>query len=492
MKKFTKALSLLLAAAMATSLVACGGAASSTVASTAGSTATSASKSGEIVTLKWATVGTGMPGNYDAWVEKMNAYLGEKIGVNIDMEVVSWGDWDNRRSVIVNTSSDVDILFTNLNTYTSDVKLGAFADISDRVQATTPTLYGSIPADYWEATKVNGKIYAVPTYKDSSQSEYIVWDKALAAELKIDTKSLTTLPALTDALVAIKEKTGDTPFPQYKTGSAWTFFEYDNMSSGLMPLGVRHDDATGKVVSVFEQADVQETLSTMHGWYKDGLINADAATLPEVTGYKPVQVAQGWSKAAITSWTPTMGVEAEAFQWKNTVVSNDTVRGSLNCISVNSKYPDKALQLLELVNTDSWVRDSFYYGLEGEDWEYTADKTVHRIKTDWAMAGYTQGSFFTVTQTDDVDFNQWDEVKELNEKATPSVLLGFTFDTASVADQIANCTEIYNRYKPEITTGTTDPKVAVPEMMAELNAAGFAEIVASAQEQVDAFLAAKK
>ena len=28
------------------------------------------------------------------------------------------------------------------------------------------------------------------------------------------------------------------------------------------------------------------------------------------------------------------------------------------------------------------------------------------------MAGYTQGSFFTVTPTDDFDFNQYDEVKD--------------------------------------------------------------------------------
>lgn len=45
------------------------------------------------------------------------------------------------------------------------------------------------------------------------------------------------------------------------------------------------------------------------------------------------------------------------------------------------------------------------------------------------MAGYTQGSFFAITPTDDFDFNQFDEVKELNEKAEPSVLLGFTLDT---------------------------------------------------------------
>ena len=52
----------------------------------------------------------------------------------------------------------------------------------------------------------------------------------------------------------------------------------------------------------------------------------------------------------------------------------------------------------------------------------------YRNNAEWSMAGYTQGTFFNVTQLDDVDFNQWDEVKALNENAKTSVLIGFTFD----------------------------------------------------------------
>ena len=90
------------------------------------------------------------------------------------------------------------------------------------------------------------------------------------------------------------------------------------------------------------------------------------------------------------------------------------------------------------------MRDLFYYGVEGDNWQYTDDtKTaVHKNNADWPMAGYTQATFFNVTPTDDVDFNQWDEVKALNEAAKPSVLLGFYFDTSSVQDQLAACIEI--------------------------------------------------
>ena len=51
-----------------------------------GDSTASGSKSDDIVTLKWVTIGSGMPDNYDSWVKKVNDYVGEKIGVNIDIE----------------------------------------------------------------------------------------------------------------------------------------------------------------------------------------------------------------------------------------------------------------------------------------------------------------------------------------------------------------------------------------------------------------------
>ena len=504
MKKFTKVCSLTMAGAMALSLAACGStpasstasaeSGSSTAASAAtASSATAASAAGDITTLKMITVGAGTPSNYDAWSKQVNDYLGEKIGVNVEVEVISWGDWDQRRNVIVNTSGDYDILFTNLNTYNNDVKTGAFMDITELLPTAAPDLYAMIPENYWEACRVNGQIYAVPTYKDSSQSEFIVWDEALAESTGVDVSQIHTLEAMAEPLQKIHDQTGDTAFPMSKTGGAYLLFEYDTMSSGLLSMGVRYDDTEAKVVPVFEQEDIMSSLNTMHAWYSAGIINSDAATKPEDNEYKPCSIAQGWASAAKTTWGPQMGMDAVAYQWGPTIVSNDTVRGSLNCVSSNCKAPEKALALLQAINTDTYVRDSFYYGVEGDNWQYTDDtKTkVHKNNADWSMAGYTQGSFFTATPLDDVDFNQWDEVKELNEAAEPSILLGFTLDTSSFDDQLANCISITNRYKSEILTGTSDPVDSVPAMMAELRAAGFDDIQAAAQTQVDAFMASK-
>lgn len=445
---------------------------------------------GDVVTVKWVAVGNGMPANYDAWKANLDKYLEEKIGVHLEMEIVSWSDWDNRRNVMVNANDDYDIMFTNLNTYQNDIRIGAFLDITDMVQSAAPSLYSTLPTELWDGVRVGGQIYGVPTWKDSSVTQYFVWDKAVAEQYVPNYADLKELADLTDGLTAIKDATNTAPFILNMQGLDAIFgAKFDGLTAGLPTLGVRYDDNSRKVVCTVEQEDIMNELKTLRYWYEAGIINADAATLGENPKYRPCYVAQGWSLAADTTWGPNMGVEAVAVQWGPTVMSSDTIQGSINCISSSSKNPEKALQLLELVNTDSYVRDALQYGLEGDDFEYTADGKLHRLKTDWSMAGYTQGSYFVRTQLDTEVESQEAEIKALNESAVKSPVLGFAFDTSNVADKLTACIEVYNRYKAELLTGTLDPEEQVSAMMEEMRAAGFDDIVAEAQSQIDAYFA---
>lgn len=444
------------------------------------------SNNGEVVTLKWIMVGSGMPKNYDAWLAKINPYLAEKIGVNIDMEVVPWGDWDTRRSVIVNSGENFDILFTDGGKYTSEVGLGTFLDITDMVKSSAPDLYSYIPADYWDAVSVNGKIYSIPTYKDSSATEYFVWDKAIVDKYSIDYQNINTLAGLTDSFKKIKDGEGTAPVVLDKSGLEVITSVYDQMGAGIPALGVKFDDESRKVVNVLDQEDVLSQLDVIHQWYKDGIINADAPAVGETPSYRMFYAAQGWSGAAKTTWGPNMGAEAVTTKFIDTIVSNNTVRGSLNGISASSKNPEKALQFLQLLNLDTKVRDAFYYGLEGENFKYTADGEIEKLNNDWLMAGYTQGTFFTLSKLANDEFNQWDEVKELNANAKPSVLLGFNLDTSKIESELANCRSVYEKYRSELMTGAKEPRELIKQIDSELDAAGFQTIITEAQSQIDA------
>ena len=62
-----------------------------------------------------------------------------------------------------------------------------------------------------KAVEVNEKIYGVPTYKDSSLSEYFVWDQDIADKYNIDVNSVTDFNTLYDALKTVKEGEGGSP-----------------------------------------------------------------------------------------------------------------------------------------------------------------------------------------------------------------------------------------------------------------------------------------
>lgn len=148
-------LALALSAVMAGGMLA--GCGSSNGSSNGSSSSSKSDAKDEVVTLKWIQVGNGMPKDYDEWLAQINPYLEEKIGVNVDMEIVPWGDWDNRRSVITNSGEYFDILFTDQNRYSSEVNTGALMDITDLLKDNASELYDMIPEDYWKAVEVNGK-----------------------------------------------------------------------------------------------------------------------------------------------------------------------------------------------------------------------------------------------------------------------------------------------------------------------------------------------
>ena len=275
----------------------------------------------EIVTLKWVTVGNGMPANYDSWIAQVNEYVGEKIGVNIEMQVIDWGGWEPRRNVIINTNEPYDIIFGDSGTYNNDVQLGAYYEITEEdLNTYAPGLLELIPADYWDAVRVNGKIYAVPSYKDSSMTNYFVWDKDLLDANSIDTTEMHDLAAVEETLYALKDLVSIAPFTTNGNGNGFILANYDSLSSGLPALGVRVDDESRQVVAVFEQEDIMETLTMFHKWFNDGIINADAAVLAEVPSYRPFYVAQGWPYAAVSTWGPSMGVNAIAVQLGDTIL----------------------------------------------------------------------------------------------------------------------------------------------------------------------------
>ncbi len=439
----------------------------------------------EIPELKWVAVGSGMPANYDSWKAKVDAYLEEKIGVHLDMQIIGWGDWDNRRSVIVSTNEPYDLMFTNMGTFVSDVNMGAFADISDLISE-TPGLTDLIPQAYLDACKVNGGLYGIPAYKDSSMTNFFVWSKADVDAYYPEYANAHTLAEISEGLYALKAGTGRPAFMMNKDGlSCVVGNKYDACSLGDVGIGIAYNGGT-EFVSVYEQPDVLADLALLQSWYKDGLINADAAVLGEISGSYTMGVAQGWPSAA-KGWGEKRTEEVVVSQFENTVVSNDTVLGSLTCIAASSNYKAEALKLLELVNTDTTVRDMLWYGEEGVNFEYVDEngtQKVRKLNADWTMAAYTQGTFFVATPLEGEE--GYGEVQEQNANAIASPAMGFSIDTSKIADKMSAVQAVFAEYKGLILTGT-GTQDDIDAMVKAMRDAGMDDILAEVNAQYSAW-----
>lgn len=438
--------------------------------------------------LKWITVGTGMPDNYNSWIEEVNPYLEEKIGVNIQMEVVPWGEWEDRRRSIVNSNEYFDILFTDQSRFNVEVRNNVFMDISTMLNESTTELYNLIPEEYWKVVSVDEKIYGVPTLKDCSFSEFFVWDKDIADKYGIDIYKTNDFKSMYIELKRVKEGEGVAPFfMTYKGADVLLDMNFDDLGVGPF-IGISYDDNTKTVVNPLEDESILSQLDMVHKMYTEGIINSDAPTSDDTPKYKMVFLAQGWSGAAKTTWGPNSGIEnCEATQFGHTVMSNKTIQGSINGIYSKSKNSDKALALLQLINTDTKLRDLFYYGVEGDNFQYVSNEKVERLSTDWTMAGYTQGNFFIISPLVSEEFNQWEQVKELNENANPSPVLGFSPDLSKIEIEVANCNTVYKKYYSDFYTGARDPRELINIINAELAIAGWDKVQKEVQSQIDEF-----
>lgn len=452
-------------------------------------------------TLVWYYVGGGMPENYESWAEKFNAYVEPIIGMKVEIQCIGWGDWSNVRSVTVQTGDDWDLIFTDAGSYYSDIDLGALADLTPYMDQ-VPGLTDLIPQAYLDACVVDGKLYAIPAYKDSSMTDFFVWSKDSVEAYFPEYADAHTLAEAYEGLKKINAATGEIWGVSGSIGSI-DAHSHDSASLGRCGIGINVKTGT-EFVAMYEDEALLSQYRILHQMFNEGLINSDAATRTgEYDGPTVVGTAQGWPSAGVTTWGPGRGEDVVCVQYEDTLVSNGTIMGSMTGINANSDHVLEALKFIELVNTDSYVRDMLGYGEEGVQWEYTeayGEKRVHKIDgaPSWTFAAYTQGTFFNWTLTDDVETNYWvEEVQVQNENAIPSPALGFVVDTTvevngkTVADHVngfcATVTEYFNLF----ASGTADPDATVAEMMGVLRQADFDAVLAEINRQYSEFLASK-
>ena len=173
-------------------------------------------------------------------------------------------------------------------------------------------------------------------------------------------------------------------------------------------------------------------------------------------------------------------------------------------VAVNSQSEniEKAVELIELLNTNDELYMLITQGEEGVDYVFDEEGTYSLVDgkynfnyNEWQIGQSYSPDFtralYSRNEAGDKQKESQSIVFEADKTADVSPLTGFVFDSTNVKTQIANCTSIITEMVPALSSGSVDPETKVPEFIERFKQAGADDIIAEKQAQLDEFLASK-
>lgn len=452
----------------------------------------------------------GTPPKDEAKVEaEINKYLKEKINATLDLNLVDWGQWDNKMNLAIASRDPMDIIFTaSWNGHSTNVAKGAFLPLNDPngkygnlLEQYGQDILTTLPEAFLKGAKINGFNYGVPTNKELAEQGGIIFRKDIADELGLTDKlmAVKTIADLDPILAEVKAKKPDFIPLFLRDGdnfNAHYFAKYDYLGDSTIEGVILKDGDETTVVPRFEQPRYKETLNVTRDFFKKGYINKDAA-VTQLSGNDAMKKGNVFmitaalkpgKDAETANSTGLAGKLQQVAMTAKTVATSDTA-GSMLGISSTSGDPARAMMFIDLLHSDKYLNNLINFGIEGDHYTKSGEIMTPTDNTgNYAIgANWMLGSQFLnyVWNTEAPD--KWEQFKAFNEGAHNSPALGFTFNAEPVKSQVSVESNIRKQYDPGLDTGSIDPAKA-DEYYKKLKSNGLDAIVAEKQKQLNAFL----
>ncbi|MFC5449843.1 ABC transporter substrate-binding protein [Paenibacillus aestuarii] len=436
----------------------------------------------------------------------INKITKEKINATVKLLPISFGSYVQQLNLMNASGEKLDLLVGAVQggpSYNNMVSTGQIVPLNDLLDKYGQGIKEAM-GPFLDATKIGGKIYAIPRNSDLAQGYGIAMRKDLIDKHHIDITKIKSLDDLTPVFKTIKEnEPGVTPFVEYAPGgSAFVpMGTFNLLGDGLGALQYGGDEK--KVVNIYETDAYAKQLKRIREWYQAGYIQKDAATTKDI-GNDLIKANRAFSY--FTNLKPGYDVQASK-QAGTEMVSVQLVKPVLEqvtsfswSVSKNSKDQDRAVMLLNLMYADKDLINLLDWGIEGRDYvkvqgkdniikypDGTSATTVpYGLNTGWLFGNQLKSYVF-----EGDDPNVWKQMDDFNKNAVKSLALGFTYDNTPVKNETAAVTNVLKQYKIGIETGTLDPDATLPQFIKKLKDAGIDTIVAEKQKQFDEWLKTK-
>jgi len=444
------------------------------------------------IELQWYLRGNE-PDGFDRVAEEANAYIKRKLGVKVNFHFLDDESYELEKDRLIESGETVDIMFVpNLWSYKEDISKGCYLSLDELLDQYAPKTK-EILGEVLKCVEVGGKIYGLPVITGRHVfASGISFRSDLLKKYNISVGHVKKLEDVEPILKLIKEKEPSViPF-------VYGSFELSYNALNLTPLDdnadapgvLRNDEKEIKIYNEFTLPETMDYLKTLYRFSRLEFIDVphDTDTAKE----------QGMVFAELHGEMNPLHNEESEYEWTNVyfgepVIGNSAVE-TINAVSASSKYPEKALELQELINTDRYLTNLFHFGIEGEHYVKVSENV---IDTNESTSEYLTdlnrmiGNRYLDYTRKSEDPDKYADLKAFNDRATASKTLGFKYDFVPVFDEDLACWEVKFLHLAMIYVGAYDPEEYLPIMNDALIEAGVEKVIAEKQRQYQEWLSAK-
>lgn len=523
-----KAITVLLAAALCTSMLAScssgseSGAASSdpASASTSNGENTSGSSSADAGSLKMAeeteivfaffTSGMYTDEGLQMVEDGINEITVPEDNVRVRFEAIPMSNYTNQIGMMMAGGEQLDV-FGFLGTYSEMLSKNQLLNLSPYMDTYGQGIREAVGDEFLKSTSNHGDIYAIPTLNGKAAVLNVILRTDVIEDNDISLDGLYQASTWDEYMEVMNEV--ENIFAQMKAAEP-DMYCTSSSSSTLMftnnlPLLDKLNDTYGvlmngdtTVVNYYASDEYAQLINIAHDWYQKGYILQDAATTTEAQNtYIQAGVVMGGfiggEEGQAEQITNATGVDVTCVKLLQPTIATTDVNSIGFAVSATTENPEASMLWLDQMYTNPDIVNLLDWGVEGVHYEVQEDGTVdfpegvdattssYNLNQDWFFGNQFLSYIFGKGR----DTTIYERLAENNRTANFSPAMGFTYDSTAVRNELTELSNVESEFAPGLETGTTDPATELPRFLEALQNAGIDKVIAEKQTQLDAWLA---
>lgn len=457
------------------------------------------------------------PNDMQVVEDKINEILLEKVNATLTFKFTTWTDWQTKYNMILSSGEDCDLIYTaNWINYASLSNSNAFTALDEILPVYAPELYSYISEDMWNQMKVNDKIYSVPSSKKEYTNGGIMYREDLREKYNLPVPD--SLENLEAYLAGVKENDPSQSImkPSVNTAS----FSYSFSATMALqtkygwvqpssPYGLAANYSTpSQLYNYWASEDFRNDMKTMKRWADLGFwsksVLSDSNDSEAFKNGQDICVIDGQNPAKYIGAVndPEMDKNFKLayipYAKINGVAYANHATGNGTAIPSNSKYPERAAMVLNLLYMDKDLNRLIQYGVEGThytidaDGLYTDGEKHSDYGSESANTWNLRNPDYALATKNDEQLNEiFTELSDIASKTKypdVDVASGFVEDFESYAAERAALATVMTEYLAPLQAGLIeDVDAGVDEFLKKAEEAGLSKIQESYTTQWNAY-----